>query len=397
MSLYSIFIIWLFNLLISFHSHAVSFLTISDIHYTLKPGYYGETDPVLWRATLAKLQQLSAQVDFVIFLGDLPRHGLMSVKHKRLLEQIVFHDLAQYTQQKPLFYVPGNNDSLAGDYQSFTNAKGQSPLNQADNWQHQSCTRCENLIINDAHMRTHGYYSTYVLPHNHDIALIVLNANEFSQRPLWTWPYPNQTKDAKAQLLWLKQQLQTIRAKQLLIAMHEEPGLDYHQQPVWQPKLLKNFLALLDIAVDHNQEVSILAGHSHYDEVREIRLSNQQVVFVYVTPAISTNHGNYSAMKRFNFNQDASLNNITTFFTSDNTHWHHQHFNLLGNDGEDILPQCLTTTKLAQCLKSYSATFICERFNKAHLYAVKNPRTHLKNYCQKGYVIAGDDPALATK
>ena len=104
-----------------------------------------------------------------------------------------------YTRQmgslKPMFYITGNNDSLAGNYQPFE-LEGKSPLNFAQDWTG-ACVHCKGLIIDGTHMHHSGYYSSYVMPHNKDIILIALNSTQWVQTPMLAARYPNQDKDAR--------------------------------------------------------------------------------------------------------------------------------------------------------------------------------------------------------
>ncbi len=83
-----------------------------------------------------------------------------SLKPKKKYFEFIFHQLyIADLAKKPLFYVPGNNDSLYGNYQPFSK-NGTSILSFAPEW-HGACLYCNNLLLNDAFMFERGYYSTY--------------------------------------------------------------------------------------------------------------------------------------------------------------------------------------------------------------------------------------------
>ena len=298
------------------------FLTISDIHYgshnTSRDGK--DTGSKLLAITFAKFKQLSKDVDFILTLGDLPTHSFGYSPEKSGYEETVFHGFfVADTQHKPMFYVSGNNDSLSGNYQPFE-SEGKSPLNYAHDWSG-ACIHCKGLIIDDTHMRKSGYYSTYVIPNNHELILIVLNATQWTKTSIFMPKYPNQEQDALTQLHWLKNQLKKHHAKQLLIAMHEPPGNDHRGNPFWHRNYLQQFINILE----HNQhaygEISLLTAHTHMDELRTIHLHEGKNIYAYSTPAVSRIHHNNSAMKRFNLDAQMHIKNFTTYYTTSTVKW----------------------------------------------------------------------------
>ncbi len=157
------------------------FLVITDIHYGIndKSQDGQDTGLDLLTAAMTKLQSLSQQANFIVNLGDLPTHGFLDAATKGTYERQVFHDLKQAdSAKKPMFYIFGNNDSLGGNYQSFT-SNGLSPLNFAIGWEG-ACLYCHDLLIDGQHMNTEGYYSSYVIPHNKEVMLIALNTVVFT-------------------------------------------------------------------------------------------------------------------------------------------------------------------------------------------------------------------------
>ncbi|MGQ3888633.1 metallophosphoesterase family protein [Legionella sp. CNM-1927-20] len=366
---------------------AVHFLALSDIHYGANnaTGNGHDTGDVLWSSALEKFKVLQQKVDFILLLGDLPTHPFpfLGNDRKAQYEAKIFHDLfiADNTH-KPIFYVPGNNDSLEGNYQPFAK-QGKSPLSYAYDWQG-ACAYCDGLIIDKTAMESGGYYATYVIPNNQDIILIVLNATQFAKLPFWIPPYLNQDADAKQQLKWLAAQLKNHQAKQLLIAMHEEPGMDYRNKKVWQDESLAQFIALLNKYHKNYQQISLLTSHSHYDELRKITLNEDRNIYAYSTPSISRRHYNNPAMKIFHLNDDLTIQDFTTYFTTDESRWANDHYYAI-NSPNHIFGACKGLS-LTTCLDSLSTEQVCELMEGKAIYSTKNKDRKGFN-CLKSYKI----------
>ncbi len=370
--------------LISSACASPAFLTLADIHYGAnnlsKDGQ--DTGPKFLKIMLNKFQELSSKADFIIFLGDIPSHGLLSVAQKEKYETLVFHDLYQNNPHaKPMFYIPGNNDSLGGNYQPFE-SNGISPLNFAKDWTG-ACVHCKKLLIDNSHMYHDGYYSSYVMPKNKKVMLIVLNTNQWAVTPFFSH-YPHQQKDAIAQLKWLENQLKQHQAKQLLIAMHEAPGNNYLNQPIWHKSYLQAFIKILEKHHHLYKQISLLTAHSHMDGLGKIRLKDNTNIYVYSTPGISRKHHNYPGMKLFYLNKKAKIQNFTTYYTSFLDKWLDQQYNALGNK-KAIFPQCQDTF-LSACLNKLSAQQICNNLNNGLFYGVKSPYVP-NNACYNRYEI----------
>ena len=351
----------------------VKFLSISDIHYGSEntPGDGHDTDKVLLSSTLSEASQLANQVDFIITLGDFPTHMLISSPKKEDYIKAVFQGLYQADKTaKPIFYVTGNNDSLQGNYQPFS-LNGKSPLTLATDWQG-ACAHCEGLIIDGTHMLDEGYYSTYVLPNNKDIILIVLNSIQFTNAPFLIPSYPNQDKDASQQLQWLDKQLKKYHAKQLLIAMHVPPGSDYKGRIYWHENYLKQFLLSLNLASTQFGQISLLTSHTHMDDIRKIHLDNGMNIYDYATPAISRIHHNNPAMKVFVLDNNMKFKNYTTYYTTKDEEWEDTHYSAL-KDSNSIFPQC-PNEKLAECLDSLNDETVCKTLKDGLFYGAKSPR-----------------------
>ncbi len=364
------------------------FLTLSDIHYgsknTANEGQ--DTGPEFLKITLDKIKELSQDVDFILFLGDIPTHSLLN-DQKTKYEKIVFQGLYQSdVAAKPLFYIAGNNDSLQGNYQPFE-FNGISPLTYATNW-NGACAYCDGLVIDGNHMTHHGYYSSYVIPQNKDIILIALNATQWTKIPwlkrIFFTPYAHQEQDALEQLVWLEQQLKNNSAKQLLIAMHEPPGESYLGASIWYTQYTERFIKILAQYQPRYEQITLISSHTHMDEFRKIHLDNGVNIYSYSTPSISRNHHNNPGMKIFSLNQDLKIKNFTTYYTSFLHKWNNQQYHALGNT-DAIFPDCQQEI-LAQCMDKLSVNQVCDALDRGLFYGVKSPKVP-DAACRKTYPV----------
>ena len=335
------------------------FLSIADIHYgeDNPAGDGHDTGRPLLTLALNKFSQLSKDVNFIVTLGDFPTHIFPFSAKKNDYTKTVFHELYQAdNHKKPMFYISGNNDPTHGNYQPFS-WKGESVLSLANDW-NGACAHCEGLIIDDTHMESDGYYSSYVQQGKKDIILIALNTTQFARIPFFLPNYPNQEKDALAQLQWLEQQLNKHHAKQLLIAMHIPPGYDYKGKLSWQKPYLNQFVHLLEHTEKQYGQISLLTAHTHMDDLRKIHLQDGKVIYAYATPSISQLHHNNPAMKIFTLGNNDQMKNYSTYFTTLAGEWGNEHYSAV----RDVFAQCGGKT-LTQCLDGFSDLAMCRKLN----------------------------------
>lgn len=361
------------------------FLTISDIHYGAdNPAEDGaDTGPNFLQLALNEMGTLSNKVDFILNLGDLPSHMNFFTSKKREYEAVLFHELYEADwSAKPMFYIPGNNDSLGGNYQPFT-VEGESPLAYAKDWDG-ACVNCKRLLIDLSYMRQKGYYSSYVMPNNKEVILIALNTAPFTKVPIFASSYPHQEEDAEIELSWLELQLKNHSAKQLLIAMHVPPGSNYKGKPMWNKKSLDRFIALLDRYSQAYGEITLLSGHTHMDELRKLALANGRVIYDYSTPAVSRIHHNNPGMKIISLNDKMAVSNYTTYYTSDATTWKNQHYQAIGG-ANAVFPNC-HGDNLAVCLNGLTTQQVCNNLEGGLFYGVKSERV-VPDVCHLTYLI----------
>lgn len=367
----------------------IQFLTLSDIHYGKHniPSDEQDTGPELLKLTENKIKELSSVVNFILFLGDIPTHGTLSSSTKAEYEKIVFHSLYRSNvAAKPMFYIAGNNDSLQGNYLVFK-AHGISPLTYATDWDG-ACAYCKGLIIDDTHMYREGYYSSYVIPNNKEIILIALNATQWTKiswiKRLFFSRYTYKKTDALAQLAWLEKQLKNHSAKQLLIAMHEPPGLSYLGKPIWYGNYEQKFINLLTKYHHLYGQITLLSSHTHMEEFRKIQLYPGINIYDYSIPSISRSHHNYPGMKVFSLNDKLQIKDFTTYYTSMSHQWNNEQYHALGIP-DPIFPNCQNKI-LAQCLDHLSIEALCNSLDKGSFYGVKNPNVS-NTSCRKTYLI----------
>ena len=361
------------------------FLILTDIHYGSdnKAQDGKDTGPVFLKVALQEMEKLSKEVDFILNLGDLPTHMHFFTGRKAEYEKTVFHQLLEANSSiKPMFYIPGNNDSLGGNYQPFE-VNDESPTTYADGWDG-SCVFCKDLLIDKTPMKHGGYYSSYVIPNNKEIILIALNSAPFTEVPILASSYPHQEEDAKLELAWLEQQLKQHSAKQLLLAMHIPPGLNYKGGSFWQKKSLIKFITLLERYSRAYGEITILSGHTHMDELRKLPLSNGQSIYDYSTPAISRIHHNNPGMKIISLNNNLAVSNYTTYYTSSLTTWDDEQYQAMGG-ADPIFPSCHSDS-LSACLNTLSGEQACQILEKGLFYGSKSDNVP-KNVCHYTYLI----------
>lgn len=316
-----------------------NFLTISDIHFDqtrIITNYDHETGKQLLRNVFKKLSTIITKTKptFIIYLGDLPAYNI--TKKTRISEnRQVLERLQQLAKVNiPLFYVPGNNDALGGDYHSFANASGMIPtstdpnpqwpgIDVKKNCQHSQLHAC---FISLQYAHKFGFYSAYPLGHNKHLELIVLNSVIFS--PYYhADDHVKQTIAAQLQLQWLAEQLKAAALHKdfVLIAMHIPPGMDsYSRQAMWTNKITlenhqtinSNFLNLINQY--HNIIKGVLASHTHFDQLNIIEnAKGKKLLLVSYTPGVSPQHGNNPGFKSYTYNSNNfDIINATTYYTT---------------------------------------------------------------------------------
>lgn len=358
-----------------------TYLHLSDIHLDLS-GTSSDTDPQLWAITQSKLASILDGPDapaFVLYTGDLPGHydctrsdcGLDTSQvpsHNANIRTVLsdLHDLVAGTAI-PLLYLPGNNDSLAGDYFSFTDRAGKTPLSLVPDDHYpavHASTPCGRppctVSTPDPGL---GFYSVRPVE---GLRVIALNTIVLG-RKYHAVDGAAQLDAGNTQMEWLARELADADGKEkVLIAMHIPPGNDAYavshgKTETWmwarhpdgvggQPRChMEHWLdRFLDLVAAHRDAVVGLAyGHTHMEELRRLHDRAGRVIEIAVSaPGITTDHGNNPGFKRVTYNRESKeLLDFTTFYTEkDSTSWGDRQYRFstrFGCAGETILG-CLT-------------------------------------------------------
>lgn len=363
------------------HGGPPSYLHLSDVHLDLS-GASSDTDPALWAITKAKLASVLAGPDpptFVLYTGDLPGHYDCTTPDCSLTPdqqpahdadvRTVLADLHGLVAESgiPLLYMPGNNDSLAGDYFSFTDADGKTPLSLVPDAGYPAVNAgkpCGAPPCTVSSPRPGlGFYSARPVEGLRVIALnSVILGREYNDVD-----GVSQEAAGDAQLDWLAAELADAEGEEkVLLAMHIPPGSDAYavshheaETSMWtqdpqggdttgedaaapatasegeppeegaakaggnteetEPPPAADWLdRFLDLMAAHRDTVVGLAyGHTHLDELRRLHDRQGAVTEVAVSaPGITTNHGNNPGFKVVTYDPETKeLLDFVTLYT----------------------------------------------------------------------------------
>jgi len=229
-----------------------AFLIVSDVHVDTREKsskYSGDTGMDLWHAFLQKMDEILSGPDapsFIVYTGDLPAHYKCNgpcylapadrTEHNAdIYAALTGLDSIANKHHKPLFYAPGNNDALAGNYYSFADEARQTPLSliHASPYFYPKKDidgAVPGMIANPE--PTMGYYAA--CPEK-NLRLIVLNTVIFN-KAFTAADHTDPKTDGEKEMKWLAQQLEEAAAghQQVYLAMHIPPGMDIvHSRPMW--------------------------------------------------------------------------------------------------------------------------------------------------------------------
>ncbi len=328
-----------------------TFLLLSDIHldtFTDSSSYGNDTGLGLWKIFLTKADSLLGSTNapqFVVYTGDLPAHYSCSGNcylpvnarqtHNTNLAAILsgLRDLVT-KHHTALFYVPGNNDAIAGNYYSFADSSQNTLLSLIP----ESVNPYPALNINPGGdtapcmisntQPTMGYYSAKPID---GLRIIALNTVIFS-RKFTAVDGTNPVDDGIRQLKWLNAQLKDAADKgdKVYIAMHIPPGIDAYQYtktpdnagmwarlPDKQNSWLNGFLAIVD---QYQHTIAgILYGHTHMDELRRLYdiTGTRMTAIAISAPGITPQHDNNPGFKLVQYDkQSKDLLDFTTYYTT---------------------------------------------------------------------------------
>lgn len=327
------------------------FLALSDVHIddTLKVSYYGSTyhgvtTDKLWERTKVKIEAVAKAESpkFMVYLGDLPGYVDQTRPDNahRMLENLRGLDV-----DMPILYLPGNNDSLEGDYHSFSNSTNNTVLTKdTDSINHwpiinsgSSTIKVTNL---DDTYKAFGYYSVDLVDGANTLKVIALNTVIFCAKGKHHQYVDDdgvsQQKATQDQMTWFEGKLTSLKINdRVMIMMHIPIGIDsYGGSPMWKNDLKfidksgkehTLYNGFLDLIAAHQPNiVGLLNGHTHTDGLRRLYKSDTKsnmTAFSVSTPGIAVNHSNNPAFKTFTYNATTfDLLDFETYFASPTVH-----------------------------------------------------------------------------
>jgi hypothetical protein len=357
---------------ITYADNNYRFLVLADMHvdHNRENTVDGQdTGLSLWRTALTKADELEKQlnVNFILVLGDLPSHSLLLPSRLADL-RLTLNGLDTHanTNHLPLYIVPGNNDSLEGNYHSFNNLNGQNLFSLDPDFQPMiDCKQAQTnqaCMLDSSQTKLFGYYSAYPLGSDNSVELIVLNTVIFTRYDYVSNDSISQAAAINTELKWLEQTLEDAKAhhKSVILAMHIPPGFDaYSDKPMWTKKenVHERFMNLLN---QYQAQIRlILSAHTHMDEIRRIYDNTNHCFLLDVaSPSISPVHHNQPSEKLFEINGQGNLVNTITY-------------DLIQNTAYSLSSQfssCRAETNMTQCLCRLSDSEWLEKI-KPYYYA----------------------------
>jgi sphingomyelin phosphodiesterase acid-like 3 len=331
---------------------AGSFLALSDVHLQPSPptcvGSDCQSTPTFWDATQTRARALvtGSAPDFVIYLGDMPAHGMSDPASRNTVLGHVLGGLANLVEGSsvPLLYLPGNNDTLGfnpyhhGSYQydycPFTEGTGtdartvfNADTDPSDTW---PILNAAGAMLDGSHLAD-GYYAARlgVGSHGAHMRVLALNTNVYTS--LYTHCSTSAAETGSTQLDWMLAQLADAAAasEPVLLAMHVPPGDDgYGGDPMWDPDLAYQgqdaSLAgrsmqqvFLDFVSRHTSTITtVISGHTHLNGVRRLHACDTAQTFTELlvsVPGISADHGNNPGFKLFTLGAGLEPVDVATY------------------------------------------------------------------------------------
>ncbi|WP_420572776.1 metallophosphoesterase [Kordia sp.] len=348
------------------NTNTAKFLSLSDVHIN---GNMTETEfgnvsgTQLWSRTKTKIENTvkQEQPKFMVYLGDLPAY----IDSERAQNShLMLENLRNLQIGIPILYLPGNNDSLEGDYHSFTNGNGNTVLTKDKDsinpWpvlnNKSTSIKVSNLDFN----KEFGYYSVDLTDNGNTLKIIALNTVIFSNKietdivdnkpdkhPVYNSKQNaqhlyvtgddgvSQQQATQKQMHWFEKKLKSLSSNdRVMIMMHIPIGQDgYGGSQMWNPALTFTTLSgeehnlhngFIDLLDTYKLNITgLLNGHTHTDGLRRIykshksNVANDMISYSISTPGIAVNHDNNPAFKIFTYNTISyDLLDFKTYFAS---------------------------------------------------------------------------------
>lgn len=325
------------------------FLFLSDVHLAVNRSYTDstgeDTGTDLWDSVQQRIHSLLKGPNppaFILYTGDLPEHGGNDNPSQRDINiDTVLTNLHQMSAVKniPLFYSPGNNDALGGNYCLFSDSANKEPFSLVKGYSpypYQAFNVSKTPVSSGAYMISDdnmpaGYYSARI---GKGLRIISLNTVMWSSSLSSRCPQDAafQLQEGNKQMKWLEQQLASaaFEGDKVYLAMHVPPGADAFSSkdnpayPVmmwgtpddassWQNDFLKK------ISAYKNTVAGIFFGHTHMDEFRLLYdpVSDTINQVAISSPGISPLFGNHPGFKLVEFDAASKLpTDFITYYTT---------------------------------------------------------------------------------
>ncbi len=375
------------------------FLFLADIHlntYSKDTNEGDDTGMNLWNAAKQKIAAVLRQTpppQFVIYTGDLPDHNPDSGKEHDANISKILTDLKQLVGKTPLFYAPGNNDALGGDYHTFTDYQGKTPFSLVPSTLNYPAPNAK--MLSNPHPE-YGYYSASPIPGLRIIAMntIILGRNYFKDSSQGQYvPVDPKEKQRRSDTLmqWVGKELLAAQSnnEKAYLMMHIPPGIDaYCASPTteakacsscpspWKPKKMWESDSLLSIfrgyTKTYEKTISgIFYGHTHMDELRRIYDNEGQIQEIAISaPGISPNHGQNPGFKIVYYdNKTFESNDFTTYYTKrTDTVWGDDCYKFSDSYGctGSTIKDCLSSKSLDGVLKGMQKTYMVKNGNACY-------------------------------
>lgn len=370
------------------------FLFISDIHYGTNQvntdgDYSTDTGPVLWQAAQNKLDAIltaTSHPAFVIYTGDIPAHydwsapnhgcppplcGTDAAEHGAFISTVLDDLYDLLPAGMPMFYAPGNNDAMGGDYFSFADANQETPfalVPKSDNYPAPNaqtpCGSAPCMLSNPD--PAHGYYAAKATEKLRIIALNTVILNKF-------YCEVDGVKHQAAgdtMLSWFGHQLDSAAnaGDQVYIIMHIPPN-KWDDRKTWTNTFLKN------IEAHQDRIAGILYGHTHMDEqlvFYGVKNPSQVTEVGISCPGITPLHANNPGFKTVSYDPSSmELQDFKTHWTTPGaTVWGDNNYSFLeeyGQKGDSTIYEAL------QHIDNFNSDSILA--NMKEIYWVKNTDT----------------------
>ena len=294
----------------------INILTISDIHLNHEQKNTMEIDPIknnymndldlqtffklayLIKHNIGEKRLIPKAPDIILYLGDAVGH-VWNVNRTVLVdenEHIIFSTLLEMFPQTPVISVFGNNDSFEKDYGRFI-LHGMSPYTVAMKSGFKNGFLSTGTLCNSENQypclssqnEIHGFFSIKL---RKNLLLVGLNTVMLSELSNVS------PKRAKIQMKYLETQFDKAHAKgmSILIAMHIPVGQNvYDGSYFWRKPYKDAFLNL--IRNYHGRIIGLLVAHTHNEEFKIVKISEDDLIGEFFTAALSTSHGNSPSIK----------------------------------------------------------------------------------------------------